>query len=425
MTVAPRVSSVALAQSVGSAPWEHCTQGFPLDGAHGCRAAASDQREPASDVAPLTIEQVLTLAPWRSAAGVSAREFGALDVERPRRRTRARLRDAIRPAYPLDENGFRLRPAACGYQCNGGSASVVRYSDGAAITGVVTCRSPWVCPVCSGRILAERRAQIADVVGWARDEGHSLCLVTFTMRHGWGDDVGRVIRGLAAAWTEFWRGRAGQTMKGEIALVGWVRRLEVTHGPSGFHPHIHAIFVTRRPMTGDDWETISRRWRACVIAQVGDEHAPTFERGVDFSEVGRDGRYVAKMGLEVADDLMKQPKPGHRSIWQVGASAGAGNARDRAAWLAFFGGTKGVRLLTWSQGRHDLRKLAGIDDEDDEEIEEHEQGTEVARIERADWRELRAIPDAVDVVLTVAEGGRDVGACVREILQRTKGARDS
>jgi hypothetical protein len=354
-----------------------------------------------------------------------------LDVTRPHRRVALRIRDSLRGLYGrerfTDEFGTEREripaPAKCGRVAHGGGITVMRtkVADGhgsAHLQGLVSCNSVWACPCCADKILAKRAAQVKQAVAWAAYQGHHVKLVTMTMRHSFGDDVAHLVHGVADAWRLFWQGREAQAFKKKIGLVGWIRRIESTHGENGFHPHIHAIVITERELTGDDWAEWSMRWRTYVARGIGAAHAPTMDRGVDISDIDSEGEYIAKAGLELAGDLLKGTKHGNRTIWAVAESAGRGNVNDATSWRAWVAGTKGVRLLTWSAG---FRKLAGIRGEPGEaDLPELEA---LATMDRAEWRALRDLPDAVDVVLTVAECGATadgVRRAIEAILARSR-----
>ncbi len=274
----------------------------------------------------------------------------------------------------------------------------------AGIRGVVTCKSVWSCPVCAASILRARREDVRRVVAWARDQGYHLALVTVTVRHGLGDDVGALVHAIADAWRACWGGRQHAERSASWGLVGAVRRIEATHGEHGWHPHAHALVVTRRPLTPADRDELARTWARAVDARLGREHVPSWERGVVLGGVDREGRYLSKMALELAADITKEARHGGRSPWAVAASDAPA---DRAAWLAWVDGTRGVGLLTWTTGARDLRKLARVAAVSEAEAVEPE-AVEMLRIDRPAWYVVRRQPGAVVSLLDAAErGGRE------------------
>jgi hypothetical protein len=267
----------------------------------------------------------------------------------------------------------------------------------ASTAGTVSCNSVWACPCCAGRILADRASQVRALVKWSGTQGHAKVLATLTVRHGFGDSVERLVRGISRAWRAFWSGREAQALKVRLGLVGWARRIESTYGPNGFHPHVHAVILSTRELTGGDWADVSARWRDCVESEIGPAHRPDADHGVRLDPIDGDGDYIAKAGLELGADFQKDPLPGHRSIWGIAQGAADGEPTDLRLWLAWWRGTKGTKLLTWSTG---LRERAGVG-EDDAPRPELET---LATVTREEWRVLRDMRDAIDVILCVAEG---------------------
>jgi len=160
----------------------------------------------------------------------------------------------------------------------------------AGLSGLQTCGSGWVCPVCSGKIQAARGEELGKVLAWARGQQHTLAMITLTVRHSrtqslksvWGavsDGWAKVTAGQGSQWwgsesvedfTERenrWdearqlalegKGRFPRGGRANIrpvrrvgdrearGVVGWARAVEVTHGLNGWHVHVHAVVVLK------------------------------------------------------------------------------------------------------------------------------------------------------------------------------------
>ncbi len=100
----------------------------------------------------------------------------------------------------------------------------------AAFSGLQTCGSVWLCPVCSGRISEQRRAELGSAIAAAKDLGQSCVVATFTVSHQRADDLGRTLEGLNGARKRMRSGRAGVQLRDRWGVLGSVRSLEVTHG---------------------------------------------------------------------------------------------------------------------------------------------------------------------------------------------------
>jgi hypothetical protein len=59
-------------------------------------------------------------------------------------------------------------------------------------------------------------------------------------------------------------------LRDRFGLVGYVRATEVTHGRSGWHPHLHVLLMTDRVLTLDELrelhQFVRERWIRRVVA---------------------------------------------------------------------------------------------------------------------------------------------------------------
>jgi hypothetical protein len=204
-----------------------------------------------------------------------------------------------------------------------------------------------------------------------------------------------------------------------------VRALEVTHGANGWHPHLHAILLTRTILDPDALASIradlSSRWRACVERTLGDAHVPTDERGVDLRPCHR-GDYLSKLGLEVTAPVGKAARGENRSPLEIASDfASTGDFVDLSLWLAYVEGMKGARQLTWATG---VRERYGLGDEaTDESIVEGESPgrVPVLVLDPGAWREVVRAGKRLAVLEAAERGARSGGvpgacAAIDELL---------
>lgn len=364
-------------------------------------------------------------------AGVSTREvndiagIGGLDDVRERRRVESRraryqrrlgLRRAYARAPELQDlrtvEGYLPRLARCGHTCRTGTVEVrVQNTDQGRrgyLAGLEACGSVWACPVCSAKLWARRRDELAQVAAWATGEGARSWLMTLTVRHRARHDLRALVRGIAEAWSKFISGRFWLHFQKWAGSVGYVRRLEITWGRRhGWHPHLHIQFHLTRDLDDAAWSHMWRarlamRWRECVERVLGQEHVPTLERGCDMRAHDRAGDYIGESSLELTDADAKRARRSSRlSIAQLADLVASGvhreasrSARERysrvcSAWREYVAATRGARALTWSCG---LRRRAGlIDDEQaaDEAADalERARAPVVATLEGQRWSE--------------------------------------
>lgn len=312
------------------------------------------------------------------------------------------------------------RAAVCGTKpiaLQGGVKVVTtgRRTDGsrrAGLRGVYRCNKPWICPECArAQAASDADTLHACNMGWrgfVRDEANphrwvlrkvasnkrkgatparrggsekrarnGVYLLTLTIPHHEGLLLEPMRRAAAAAYRRCINGAPYRRVKRRYGIKSTLRRLEVTTGPSGWHPHIHALLFTDRRLSSSQIESLREwyfvRWSAAV------EHSgyarPSKQHGVDLIVADKGGRYLAKMGLkELAGDAPKVARCaecgdykgsewngerracvdcGHevnRTLWQVLEDlAEHPTARDRRTWRTYVAGIRGARRLTWGR----------------------------------------------------------------------------
>jgi len=195
------------------------------------------------------------------------------------------------------------------------------------------------------------------------------------------------------------------------ARAAYIRRVELTHGPNGWHPHLHVQLYATGPnaLGGRDWMVLSPRWRRAGARELGPEFAPSMQHGLDLRLMSPDAPdYIVKDAVtELTAHDTKVAERGHRSLWHVARDAAEPGPRQEASaalWREVYTATKGHRLLTWSGG---FRQMAGVGEElTDEEAIAEDVGTIVAQIPREDWIRIRRSPAFLCGVLEDVEAGR-------------------
>jgi hypothetical protein len=321
---------------------------------------------------------------------------------RPKRRSRSWWKGR-REAQRLHRGLLKIqadRQANCRRYPLGGAVGLrqhrERAADGSEVSrlswhGTETCGSVWSCPECSRLIRTRRAGELGQLERWA---GSRAYLLTLTIAHESAHDLRTMRRGMADAWRAVTRGAPWERFRRRCQIAGYVRALEVTSGPNGWHPHLHVILIggpgwpSERVGNGQEViQWLAERWRGAVVEQIGPEHCPSAERGCDLRPIAGSG-YLVKMGLELTIDWTKRGRGMlHRNPWQVAVDwCRTHDPSDRALWQEYARSMKGARQLTWSAG---LRKLAGIGPElDDATIAGDDAGREVGSVSRADWEWL-------------------------------------
>lgn len=320
------------------------------------------------------------------------------------------------------------RPARCGWRIG---KNVAVHSNGqiAHFSGTERCGSIWACPVCSAVIRAERAREIGLAVEAHQAAGGSILFVTLTIRHDCPDSLKQSMDAVLGSWRKLLQGSAWvgsknrSGMRDRFSVSGYIRSTDVTYGSSGWHPHLHSLFMTDRKLSesevaafGDELHT---RWARFVKKATG--KLPTREHGIDVQRVDEGGQVLGKYLAKIQDeDRSKTQK------WDASAELARGDVkrgeRDnilpfelldsdqplplpqrRRLWAEYYEGTKGRRAITWSRG---LKARHGIEERTDEEVIEE---TEAAPVQwLADGQKYDRVRRDDPMLLAIAlEGAED------------------
>jgi len=197
------------------------------------------------------------------------------------------------------------------------------------------------------------------MVEQAKAAGLACGLLTLTLRHQLGDDLLAQREVLQGAWARLRRGAPWRRFADRHGWVGEWRTLEVTHGASGWHAHLHAMVIAAElpARGGEAYQWLQQRWRTCVQAELAQRELPTRmtplrDVGCDLREHDDAGTYIHKLALEVSCEGGKVGAG--RSPFELLASAGD-CAADAALWCEYAAAMKGARAHVVSQG---LRRWA-------------------------------------------------------------------
>jgi len=188
--------------------------------------------------------------------------------------------------------------------------------------------------------------------------GGGVLLLTLTMPHDYGDRL-KLTRGVVSnSFRKCIAGGAWEKIKLELGIQGFCRALEVTHGANGWHPHLHVLLFTARPLTEAQKARLEaffrKRWSKAIVA--AGYRRPSPEHGLSLCDGEGAGEYVTKMtkqGLaqEVGRSDTKEGRAGSRSVLQI--IEGYRRHRlecDRRLIVEWLASTHGVKQLTWSNG---------------------------------------------------------------------------
>jgi hypothetical protein len=343
------------------------------------------------------------------------------------------LMEAVRVLNP------EHRASRCGEHAVPGKAPQLRrdVQGRAYYANVRRCGCVWVCPFCASKVGRGRVEELKRAVDAARAKGYTVTLATFTVGHRGSEPLAVLLRQLTEAM-RWWRsGREWQRTADALGYIGAVRNLEVTWGEGrGWHPHSHALLITRRPFTAAETRTLQERWVRAVEKFHGYAGLAV---GLKLSDSDNDvAGYLAKAEREVLGQLpasderrgwgaaeelvwshVKRGREGRFSPWdllRLLVETGWAEYADR--WQEYVRAFHGKRQLYWSKG---LREELGLGREaTDEELAEAEGEAEETlwTFAESEWRRLRR-EGLLLVLLDVAEeGGQEAVGEFMGVLMR-------
>jgi len=272
--------------------------------------------------------------------------------------------------------GHEHRVVTCGrHAAPGQDVRLVRAEDGShGFAGLIRCGSVWVCPVCRSHISQHRAGEVSEALANAEAMGLHRTMVTFTARHTPTDDLAPLWRSLRSAYSATFSGRAARRWLESIGYVGRIAANEVTTGPSGWHPHVHVLLFSERPVSKADvwilWEAAAAGHGLTVDPGAMDV------RSVGSGDVNSGGvaAYMAKASTAswtLADEMTASAAKGavERRTTPFGLLdhvEATGEAESAERFLEYVSASQGVSSLRWSPGLRD-RLAVTADDLSDED----------------------------------------------------------
>ncbi len=397
-----------------------------------CRESFGGERAVSGGTSPpLVITGKSAHPPSPSLDGSSlavAEKIDDFAVSRSRRYGLQRIAKNLLPSHPVGGCLWHIARGENGVE--------VEYSPStgrARYRKLQTCGSVWVCPVCAG-IVSERRAdEIRAGLAALTEAGGSAAFATFTVAHGRGDSLERVLEGFLAAFRRLTAKPSYQRLRKRYGVVGYVRVLEVTHGKNGWHPHTHVLFCFDRVLGEDEvgrfsdevyplWESACAGQGLSMSRRYGLHVVPAYGTVED---------YLAKFGHPPRWDVSRELTKGHikagRSLagslslspMQLLEAAGAGDAACGRLFVEFAARFNGKAQLYWSPGLR-ARLLPGDEAASDAAVVAA--ADEAARLALAltppEWEAVKRVPDGRPRVLGLVEADRGRDGQARAFVAR-------
>ena len=183
---------------------------------------------------------------------------------------RLKLQNAVRKILPTHRAGACLRHRLSG---SGVNVSITEQGH-TRLGGLMVCDAHHICPVCHHKKMAGDKQTISELVLKHYEDGGLLVDAVLTVPHGASESLEVVLERLENVWKALRSKPIWKRLSAELGVVGVIRRLEVTLGANGWHPHFHVSLMcdwghaselrgqTRHAVHVDAFAIVSSCWAA-------------------------------------------------------------------------------------------------------------------------------------------------------------------
>jgi len=244
----------------------------------------------------------------------------------------------------------------------------------AAYGNLCACTSLWICPVCASRISEQRALLLGEGIRRAKV---TPMLLTFTMRHADGQPLAVNLAALKGAYHNLTSGRWFDAFRERFWWLASISALEVTHGQSGWHPHLHVLGLFKHKFDAEfqvNFECqLADQWVLQLQKQGADADR---EHGLDVKATfGEVADYVSKFGRqpvvkdwsaarEMTKAVVKQARTHGRTPWALLADYGNGDQNAGILFKEYSAAFKGSKQLNISARAKKLLDLANVISDD-------------------------------------------------------------
>lgn len=302
------------------------------------------------------------------------------------RSTRFRLQEIAAKILPDSSTSYCLKR-----QQNGNTSVWKNDETGKArYTGLMTCGSRWVCPVCA----AKKAVQSANEIKAGLAGGHyKTYLVTYTLQHKLGDRLDTLIADLNECIAYMRNGAKRKRFDDAFGSIGFIRSLEVRYShTTGWHPHIHELLICK-PHDGNQSQAIHEK-----IIGKGGYGSKLADKGYLVNQFTVDVRtnedcatgnviddYLTKSSIELELTGNEQKQGASLSPFQLlHAYETTGDCLYQERFEEYSLATAGKQQTRWSKGLRNLLQC----DEEEEEKESSEMEQLLATLDRTEWQKI-------------------------------------
>lgn len=331
-----------------------------------------------------------------------------------RQEARYKLRSSLRRVTSLK----RLR--SCGLPLGD---MVVRLKDTIHhYSGMSTCGSGWVCPVCAAKIRYHRADEVSRAVVSALDKGMCALFVTRTIPHSAEDKLEVTLNLLAEGRRYVMNQKVVKGVRTAAGYIGGIASKEITYGFNGWHPHTHDIEFCEREVSLEHFAALSSVYYEYLSKFYSRNGFDGLSRtyGVRVEQVivngGALAQYVAKLQegaairLHTAQELARADLKRGRlgSLMPFAIACDFFQTGDMAAldlWHEYERETIGKSIIRFTKGLR-ARLLPNETEATDEELAALKVGgSDVVRFAGWFYRKLARVPGLEGKALTALDTG--------------------
>lgn len=275
--------------------------------------------------------------------------------------------------------------SSCLKRATSAGGVVIKHAGGKAhYDNLATCQSPWTCPICARRIMAQRKTEIENILTRAAQKGWRSLFLTVTLSHHTGSKLKELLKALTESWRFVFSGdRTGE--RAPLARVkGQIKSVEIRFGRNGWHPHLHVLLLVDETGMSESEagifedelsEVIFMRY-ARKVEKLGMRAEKEGYNAHPVKIAGAAAHYVTKLeaSLEMTEGQGKESSASARSYsaFQLLSAYERGQRQlygqdIEALYREYSEATKGKRQVSYSR---EIKALLGIEAKPDEEITE-------------------------------------------------------
>lgn len=245
--------------------------------------------------------------------------------------------------------GSRVLNAGNGYEPG---VFVLANKETARFWGTLTCKNPWICPVCSARQMSKYASDVAVAIDALKAQGQAAFMITFTVPHTSGMPCDETTEILFDTWNDFHvRGNKNLKTKWQNAdpfatfcetfnCIHRIRVGEFTWGEHGWHPHFHCLFFVDEKNLDlvKDWaDILNERWLQIAkrktikvwTKRYHDKKKATKRAEIMFAKADKVGSKGAYISVDKKGKVIKQESSMYICGWGADKEV-TGNYRQKA-----------------------------------------------------------------------------------------------